>query len=203
MRRFLTALLLAASASAAAAEARAQTGEGYLQKKRAGCEQAPRTEPNREQLSQGVVYFDYELCPPGLEPAAPLVMILLTTHGDVISVEKWTEGRDGADFVAFYHGKKIAFTLYRDLAAVPLKVFKAERRSGVPAETAARPFLVNGTSLIPFENLTEESAERVAKVLEGADTLVKRAQSKVSLTREAERLRLIVDLLDRPPKARG
>lgn len=201
MRKLLAALLLAAASPAGAGLA--QTGEGYLQKKRAGCEQAPRTDRNWEQLPQGTVYFDYELCPPGLEPAAPLVMILLTTHGDVVSVEKWAQGRDGADFVAFYRGKKVAFTLYRDLAAVPAKVFKPERRSGVPAETAARPFLVDGAKLIPFENLTEESAERVAKVLEGADTLVKRAQAKVSLIREAERLRLIVDLLDRPPRARS
>lgn len=198
MHRLLLAPLCAAALTLAAAGA----GRARQQKTSAQCEQAPKGERNWEQLNGEYVFFDYALCPPGVEPASPLVMVWLTTRGDGISVEKWERGRDGADLVTVFHGKKKAFTLYRDLAAVPLKVFKAERRSTVPSETAARPFLQEGNSLVPAENLTPESAARVAKVFESADGLVRRAQGKVALIRETERISAIVDALARPLKAR-
>jgi hypothetical protein len=196
MRRLLlTLLFFTALTSAPAGAVRAQ------QKTSARCEQAPKGERNWEMLKNDYVYFDYVLCPPGLDPPSPLVRVWLTTKGDGISVEKWEQGRDGADLVAVFHGKKKAYTLYRDLAAVPLNVFKAERRSNVPAETAARPFLQEGSSLIPAENLTPESAARVAKAFENADVLVRRAQGKVTLLRETARIEVVVDSLDRPLKA--
>lgn len=205
MRKFLITLLFAACAALAApGEAHAQTAqEGYIQKKPAGCESASRTEQNWETLGHSKVYFDYVLCPAGLKPPSPLVMILLTAHvSDQIAVEKWTKERDGADLVARMHGRNVAYTLYRDLAAVPTKVFKAERRAGVPAAIAARPFVVDGARLIPFENLTPDSAERVEKIFRDADVLVRHAQDKAALIRDWERIALMLKALDQPPRAR-
>ena len=206
MRRFLVTFLSAACATlATAAGARAQTSQdGYIVKKRAECESASRTEQHWETLGQGKVYFDYVLCPAGLEPPSPLVMILITAHvKDQVVVEKWAKGRDGADLVALLHGRKVAFTLYRDLAAVPLNVFKAERRAGVPAEIARRPFVVEGPRLIPFEHLTPDSAERVERIFRDADVLVRHAQEKAALIRDWERIALMLKALDQPPRARN
>ena len=196
MHKCLLALLFFTALAAAPA------GAGRAQQKiPARCEQAPKGERNWEVLKEEYVYFDYVLCPPGVDPPSPLVMVWLTVRGDAISVEKWAQGRDGADLVTVFHGKKKAYTLYRDLAAVPLKVFKAERRSTVPTETATRPFLQEGSSLIPAENLTPESAARVAKVFENADVLVRQAQNKVAMIRETPRIAVVVESLERPLKA--
>lgn len=115
-------------------------------------------------------------------------------------MDKWAPWRDGADYVAFYRGKKRAFTIYRDLDAVPLELFKAERRSDVPAETGSRPFLFQGTSLIPLENLTEESAERVMKVFGSADVLVRQAVVKTALLHEVPKMESIIKALKHPLK---
>ena len=99
-----------------------------------------------------------------------------------------------------YDGTKRAFTLYRDLDAVPLALFKAERRSGVSAETARSPFLFRGTSLIPVENLAGESAARVRKVFASADHPVRQAQLKKALLHDVPQIEAIFDSLKRPLK---
>lgn len=101
----------------------------------------------------------------------------------------------------FFNGKKKVYTLYRDLNAVPLTVFKAERRGSVPADMAGQPFLVEGVSLIPSENLTPESAERARKLFENADMLIRQAQHKVALIRETARIAVVVEPLHYPLKA--
>jgi hypothetical protein len=65
-------------------------------------------------------------------------------------------------------------------------VFKAERRSAVPPDTAGRPFLMDGSSLIPLENLTAHSVVRVRKVFASADALIKKAGMKGELLRDTE-----------------
>lgn len=179
----------------AAALVVAPAGAGQVQKKPDKCEQGPRTERNWEQMDKEYVSFDYILCPADLTPREPLVRVWLTWSGKGLAVEKWASDRDGADLVVMYHGKTKAYTLYRDLNAVPLKVFKAESRSVVPVEQARQPFLREDPNLIPFENLTPESSERVKKVFENADVLIKKAQSKVSLLYESPRITTIVESL--------
>ena len=176
-------------------------GGGRGQKKPAKCEMASPVDRNWEQIERDYVFFDYVLCPPGLQPPAPLVRVWLTTRGDGFGIEKWAEGRDGADSVSVYRGKKLAFTLYRDLDAVPLSLFKAERRSAVPAEMARQPFLLESPSLIPLENLTPESAERVKKVFGSADVLINHAQRKSALLNESPRIGIVVNALAQPLKA--
>ena len=194
MRNFLLTLLLATTLVVAPA------GAGFGQKNQAQCEQSSKTERNWELLGQDYVYFDYILCPLGMNPSNPLVRIWITTRGDGIAVEKWAQDRDGADIVSMFNGKKKAYTLYRDLNAIPLKVFKAESRSGVPAETGRQPFLAEGSNLVPLENLTPESAERAKKVFENADILIKQAQRRVALLRETPRIAVIVEALSSPLK---
>jgi hypothetical protein len=193
-------ILLASVFGAALAMASAYTGFG--QQKPAKCEQADPAERNWEQLERGYVYFDYILCPPGMTPLNPLVRVWITTQGDGIAVEKWAEARVGADRVSMYHGKKKAYTLYRDLDAIPLEAFNSEARAAVPADVAGQPFLDEGRLLIPLKNLAPESAERVKKAFENADELVVKAQRKVALLREAGRIANLVNALDRPIKAK-
>ena len=194
MRKYLIALLFFAALGSAPA------GTGHAQKVPSRCEQAFKGERNWEVIGGEYVYFDYVLCPLGTDPPSPLVMIWLTKSGDGIAVEKWAQARDGADLVNVFHGKKKTYTLYRDLNAVPLKVFKAERRSTVPSGLAGQPFLQDGSSLVPLGNLTPESAARVTKVFENADALVKQAERKVALIRATERIGAIVAALDSPLK---
>ena len=175
--------------------------EGRGQKKPDKCEISSPIVRNWELIGRDYVFFDYVLCPPGLQPPTPLVRVWLTTKGDGFAIEKWAEGRDGADSVSVYRGKKMAFTLYRDLDAVPLSLFKAERRSAVPAEMARQPFLLESPNLIPLENLTPESVERVKKVFGSADVLIKQAQHKSALLNESPRIGVVVDALDKPLKA--
>ncbi len=182
---------------------RATTGVGFGQKKQAQCGQAAQGERNWELIEQDYVYFDYILCPADMNPPQPLARIWITTRGNGIAVEKWAQDRDGADSVSKFYGKKKAYTLYRDLDAVPLKVFKAESRSGVPAETGHRPFMAEGSNLVPFENLTPESAERVKKVFENADIIIKKAQNKVAMIRQTPQIAVIVDSLNLPLKAQN
>lgn len=196
-KKWLLALLLVNALAAAPA------GAGYAQNKQGQCEQGPRTERNWEVLGGRYVFFDYTLCPADTKNANPLVRVWITTDGNGIAVEKWAADRDGADVVSMFHGKKKVFTLYRDLKAIPLKIFKAESRANVPADTGARPFWSEGSNLVPFENLTPESAERAKKVFESADLVVKSAQAKVQLIRESQRIGIIVDALDRPLKAQN
>jgi hypothetical protein len=176
-------------------------GAGLGQKKQSQCEQAAQTNRNWELIGHDYVYFDYVLCPANMNPPNPLIRIWITTHGDGLAVEKWAQDRDGADVVSMFNGKKKAYTLYRDLNAIPLKVFKAESRSGVPAETGKQPFIAQGTDLIPLENLTPDSAERARKVFENADVLIKTAQSKASLLHETSRIAAIFESLNSPLKA--
>lgn len=193
MNRFLLILLLPA-ALLVASEA------GLAQKKMDRCEQGANTPRNWEVIGRDYVYFDYILCPPALDPPQPLVGIWITGRGEGISVEKWAQDRNGADVVVVFHGKKKAFTLYRDLNAIPLKVFKAERRSAVPEDISKQPFLAEGSSLVPLGNLTPESAERVRKVFESADTIIKTAQRRVALLHETERIADILNALEKPLK---
>jgi hypothetical protein len=175
---------------------------GSVIKKPPKCEQAAPAERNWEVFDDEYVYWDYVLCPPGAESTGLLVKVWLTGRGDGYSVEKWSPARDGADAVIVYHRTKKAFTLYRDLDAIPLKLFKSERRSAVPAETARRPFLMQGTSLIPLENLTPESAERVTKIFESGDVLVRQSERKVALIRETAKIETIFKALKEPLKER-
>lgn len=195
MHKFQLALLLTVALAASASLVSGQ-------KKQAQCEQGPNQPRNWELLGKDYVYFDYSLCPAGMNPPQPLVRVWITTRGEGIAVEKWVQDRDGTDVVSMFHEKKKVYTIYRDLNAVPLTVFKAERRSSVPADMAGQPFLAEGNSLIPFENLTPESAEKVRKVFENADAIIKSAQHKVALIFEAPRIGVIVDALDTPLKAR-
>ena len=164
------------------------------------CETPSPSARNWELIGHGYVFFDYVLCPPGLQPPAPLVSVWLSAKGDGFSIEKWAEGRDGADLVSVYRGNKMAFTLYRDLDAVPLSLFKAERRSAVPAEMARQPFLREGSHLIPLTNLAPESVERVKKVFGSTDVLIKQAQRKSVLLNESPKIGIIVDALEKPLK---
>jgi hypothetical protein len=194
MRGFFLMLL---STAAMLAPARAGLG----QKKEAKCEDGPRGARNWEQIGRDYVYFDYVLCPADVDPPGPLVRVWITTRGQGIALERWAQDREGADSVAVYDGKKKAYTLFRDLKAVPLKMLKAERRSGIPAEVAGEPFMVKGLELIPLQNLTPDSGERVKKVFAEADTVIKKAGSKVPLLFESSRIGVIAEsLLDHPPK---
>jgi hypothetical protein len=193
---FLTSLFGAGLAVAPA-------GTGFGQQKQSKCEQGERSERNWELIEHDYVYFDYILCPAGMNPPNPLVRVWITTRGDGIAVEEWAQSRGGADLVSMYHGKKKAYTLYRDLNAIPLGAFSNEARAGVPADVAGQPFLDEGPILIPLKNLTPESAERVKKVFENADVLVDGARRKVALLREAPRIATVVDSLDRPLKQKS
>ena len=196
MRRVFLMLLLAATVLAPA-------GAGLGQKKEGKCEDGPRGTRNWELIGRDYVYFDYVLCPAGAEPPSPLVRVWITTRGQGIALERWSQDREGADSVAVFDGKKKAYTLFRDLKAVPLKMLKAETRAGIPADMGGRPFLAKGTELIPFENLTPDSGERVEKVFGNADAGVKKAGAKVPLLYEAPRIGVITEsLLDHPPRAR-
>lgn len=198
---FLCSSARAQEAPSSASDKRPPAGEKHGQKKPDKCEVSSSIVRNWELIGRDYVYFDYVLCPPGLQPPSPLVRVWLTTKGDGFAIEKWAEGRDGADSVSVYRGKKRAFTLYRDLDAVPFALFKAERRSSVPAEMAGQPFLLEGPTLIPLENLTPESVERVKKVFGSTDILIKQAQSKSALLNESPRIGIVVDALDKPLKA--
>jgi hypothetical protein len=171
------------------------------QKKPDKCELSAKTVRNWELIENEYVFFDYVLCPPGLQPPAPLVRVWLTARGDGFAIEKWTAGRDGADAVSVYRGKKRAFTLYRELSAVPLTIFKAGSRSAVPADMAAQPFMQEGVNLIPFENLKPESAERVRKVFDSADILVRAAQNRNALLNDSPKIGVIVNALAQSLKA--
>ncbi len=173
----------------------------FAQNKPAQCEQAPRTDRNWEVIGIEYVYFDYILCPANTQPPSPLVKVWITTNGNGFAVEKWAQDRDGADTVSVFYGSKRAFTLYRDLNAIPLRIFKAERRTAVPAEIGKQPFMGEGTTLVPLENLTPDSAERVRKVFEVTDGLIRAAQKKVPLLRETTRIAVIVEALELPLKA--
>lgn len=173
---------------------------GHGQKKKAQCQTVAPGEQNWAVMGQDYVYFDSVLCPADMNPANPLVRVWITTRGDGIAVEKWVQSRNGADLVSVFHGKKKVYTVYRDLNAVPLSVFKAERRSGVATELAKLPFLVEGTTLAPFENLTPDSAERARKAFENADILIKSAEAKAAPIHETVRILTIIDALDKPLK---
>lgn len=194
MRYLLLAHLFAVALAAQHANS------GAIVKRPPKCEHPAPAERNWEVIGDDYVYWDYLLCPPGVEPSGLLVKVWLTGRGDGYSVEKWSPGRDGADAVVVYHGTKKAFTLYRDLDAIPLKVFKAERRSAVPAKTAGQPFLAQGSSLIPLENLMPQSAERVTKIFESGDVLVRQAQRKTALLRETAKIEIIFAALKEPLK---
>jgi hypothetical protein len=194
MRKVLLILL------SATALAVSQGGAGQGQKKQAKCEESAKTDQNWVLMGQDYVYFDYVVCPADMNPASPLVRIWITTNGDGIALEKWAQERDGADNISLFHGKKKAYTLYRDLSAIPLKVFKSESRAGVSAEVGSQPFLAEGPTLAPLENLTPESVDRAKKVFENADVLIRKAQSKLSLNGEPLRIVAIVDALDKPLK---
>jgi hypothetical protein len=194
MQKFFNTLLIGT------ALALSPIGLGHVQKKKSECERVTPAERNWIQMEHDYVYFDSVLCPADVTPAKPPVSIWITTLGDGISVEKWAPDRDGADLVSVFHGKKKAYTIYRDLNAVPLSIFKAERRSGVAADMSKQPFFVEGTTLAPLENLTPDSAERVKKVFDNADGLIRKAELKVALLRESQRIEAIVIALEKPIK---
>ena len=196
MRKILLTLLFATALTVLL-----PVGAGFGQKKESQCEQAAQTIRNWELIGRDYVYFDYVLCPANMDPPSPLVRVWITTHGDGIAVEKWAQDRDGADVVSMFNGKKKAYTLYRDLNAIPLHVFKAESRSGVSPETGKQLFLAQGNSLIPLENLTPDSAERAKRVFENADVLIRTAQTKAALLHDASRMGAILESLNRPLNA--
>ena len=194
MHRLLIILLLAPILVAPA-------GALLGQKKPTKCEVGPRGMRNWELVGRDYVYFDYVICPADINPRNPLVRVWITTRGNGIALEKWTQDRQGADNVSMFNGEKKAYTIYRDLNAIPLTLLKAERRSSVPADVAGRPFLGEGVSLIPIKNLTPDSAKWVEKAFEEADSVIKKAEAKEVLLYEAPRIGAIVEsLLDHPPK---
>lgn len=178
----------------------ALSGPALGQKKDDRCEEGNNYPRNWAQLEREYVYFFYELCPPDLVPAKPLVKVWITIGGNGISLEKWSKDREGADAVILFVDKKKTYTLYRDLKAIPLQFLKAERRSNVPPETAAQPFMLEGSYLVLFENLSDESAQRVKKVFESADTLIKKSEMKVALLYDTPRIKTIVEALEQPLK---
>lgn len=196
MSKFFVALLLATALVAPAIP-------GLGQKEQARCELGPNQPRNWEVLGRDYVYFDYTLCPANMDPPNPLVRIWITKSGNGIAVEKWAQDQDGADTVSVFQGKKKAYTLYRNLNAVPLTLLKAERRADVAAELREQPFMAAGLYLVPFENFAPESAKRATKVFESADTLIKNAQGKSVLLFDFPRIAAIVEALDRPLKAQN
>jgi hypothetical protein len=153
------------------------------------CEVGGRLPRNWAQFESIYVYFDYVLCPPDLKPARPLVQVWITGEGNSYEVDKLRVDRDGADVISVYRDKNKAFTLYRDLNAVPLSIFHADRRGQVPPEVAGKPFLQEGKLLIAFENLKSESGERVKKAFKGADAVIKAAERKVPLLHESSNIK--------------
>ena len=195
MRKVLLSLIVVAAVLTLAGATFGQ------QKKQTKCEIGPNRPRNWEQIEDRYIYFDYVLCPADPDAARPLIRIWLTRGDTGIAVEKWAQNRDVADTITVFEGQKKLYTLYRDLDAVPLKVFKAESRSRVPAEMAKHSFLAQGSSLIPLENLTPESAERAARAFRNADTAMEAARRKLPLLPEAPRLGTIIKDLDRPLEA--
>lgn len=196
MRKFLLTLLFIITAAASPA------GVGFGQKKQAQCEESSKAVRNWALIERDYVYFDYILCPAGIEPQKPLVWVWITTRGNGYAVEKWAPDRDGADAVSMFHDKKKAYTIYADLDAVPLTLFKAERRAAVPANMSSQPFLLEGAQLIPLENLPPDSAEAFKYIFKNADVLIKKAQGKVPLLHESPRIGALADSLDKLLKAR-
>lgn len=192
MRAYLIHLLLATGLALF-------SGPALGQKKDDRCEEGNNYPRNWAQLEREYVYVFYELCPSDL-PGKPMVNVWITTGGKGIALEKWAKDREGAEAVILFVDKKKTYTLYRDLKAIPLQFLKAERRSNVPPETAAQPFMLEGVYLVLLENLTDESAERVKKVFESADTLIKKAEMKVALLYDTPRIKAIVEALEHPLK---
>jgi len=198
MRRILLTMLFATALTVLL-----PVGAGLGQNKQSKCEPAAQTNRNWDQIGGNYIYFDYVLCPADMDPPNPLIRVWITTQGNGLAVEKWSPDRDGADVVSMFNGKKKAYTLYRDLNAIPLQVFKAEHRSGVAAETSKHLFLAQGNNLVPLENLTAESAERATKVFENADVLIRTARIKGALLHDASRMATIFESLNRPLKAQN
>jgi len=196
MRKFLHTLLLIITVAASPA------GVGFGQKKQAQCEESSKATRNWALIDRDYVYFDYILCPAGMEPQKPLVWVWITMRDNGYAVEKWAQDRDGADAVSVFHDKKKVYTLYADLNAVPLTLFKAERRAAVPTNMSRQPFLLEGSQLIPLEKLTPDSAEALKYVFKNADILIKKAQGKVPLLHESPRIGALAESLDKLLKAR-
>lgn len=196
MRKYLLTLMLTLTVAASLGDA------ALGQKKQAQCEQSSKTVRNWSLIGRDYVYFDYILCPASEDAQEPLVKVWITTRGNGYSVEKWAQDRDGADAISMFHDKKQAYTLYRDLNAVPLTLFKAERRAAVPANIGSESFLLEGSRLIPLKELTPQSAEMVKRVFKNADIVIRRAQDKVPLIAESHRLGAIAESLDEILKAR-
>lgn len=195
MHKFLLTVLLTTTVVAS------PSGAGSGQKKQPQCEHSPQTVRNWELIDRDYIYFDFVLCPAGTG-SNPFVRVWITTRGNGYAVERWAQDRDGADAVTMFQKERQAFTLYRDLGAVPLTLFRAERRSAVPAEMGRQPFLLEGTLLLPIEKLTPESVERVKNVFKDADVLIKKSQQKVPLLHESRRVAAVADSLDKILKAR-
>jgi hypothetical protein len=196
VRKILFTLLVTITVAASPA------GVGFGQKKQAQCEQSSKAVRNWALIDRDYVYFDYVLCPASAEPQNPLVRVWITTRGNGYAVEKWAQDRDGADAISMFHEKKQAYTLYRDLNAVPLTLFKAERRAAVSGDMGRQPFLLEGSYLLPMEKLKPDSVEMVKRAFNNADIIIKKAQGKVALLHEAPRLGALVDSLDGLLKAR-
>lgn len=168
---------------------------GFGQKKQAQCEQSSRSVRNWELIGQFYVYFDSVLCPASADPQNPLVRVWITTRGNQYAIEKWAQDRNGADVISMFHDNKQIYTLYRDLNAVPLTMFKAERRAAVPVHMGNQSFLLEGFNLIPLEKLTPDSVAIVKRVFKNADIIIKTAQDKVPLLSEAPRLAAVAEAL--------
>ena len=194
MRRLLIVSLLCASALA-------MRGDASGQKKQAPCRANPPIERNWELVGRDYMYFGYTLCPPDVaNDSRPLVTVWFTLRGDGISVVKWRKDRHGADQVSLSRGDKRAYIIFHDLDAIPVGLLKAESRGGIPAETAKQPFLAEGKTLIPAENLPPEAAQRIKKAFEYADALIQKGESEVSLLHESNKMVALADLLNRPFK---
>jgi hypothetical protein len=196
MRKFGFTLLLGLTLSLTA-------GAAFGQQKSERCEDGARSPRNWELFGRDYVYFDYVLCPADLKPPRPLVRVWITTRGEGYAVERWAPARERADVVSVFHGKKKAYTLYRDLDAVPLEMLKAERRPLIPAELSSQPFMLQDVQLVPLVNFTPESAERARKIFESADAIIQTAQKKTPLLYASTRIGALVEALEQPLKSDG
>ena len=167
--------------------------------KKSKCEEGPQGTSNWDMHGQDYVYFDYTICPAKMDPPTPLVRVMITTRGQGIALEKWIENRDGVDSIVVFDKKKTAYTLFRDLNAIPLKMLSADRRSAIPATMGTQPFLARGLDLVPFQSLSSEQSGRIKKVLDDADIIIKKAQGRLVLLYESKRIVDIASgLLDNP-----
>jgi hypothetical protein len=82
-------------------------------------------------------------------------------------------------------------------------LLKSERRTEVAAEQRGQFFMARGAYLIPLQDFAPESAKRVSRAFENADTLIKFAQDKGVLLFEFPKIAALVETLEKPLDTRN